>query len=224
MNHSGFSGSLVASSTIGVPASPVPPRQELINRARERELELALRELRKDYADLRAALFEAAEVYRRLCAPRMVLHGDFEIASETFAARHLPGDFISIEEHGDSAILALGDISGKGLAAGMWTPLLLGLLAIHIEASAEPQAIVAGVNRDLCRMSIGSPLASLFLAKLDRVTGTLEYCSAGHPPALLLARRTDNLNRFPTEGRFSASFLKPPSSEAGRSCRPEMYG
>jgi serine phosphatase RsbU (regulator of sigma subunit) len=30
------------------------------------------------------------------------------------------------------------------------------------------------------------PLASLFVARLDPSTGKLEYCSAGHPPALLL--------------------------------------
>src|SRR5919201_5269641 len=30
------------------------------------------------------------------------------------------------------------------------------------------------------------PLASLFLAKLDPFRGTLDYCSAGHPPAFLL--------------------------------------
>jgi sigma-B regulation protein RsbU (phosphoserine phosphatase) len=35
-------------------------------------------------------------------------------------------------------------------------------------------------------MSLVAPLASLFLAKLDANTGLLDYCSAGHPPALLL--------------------------------------
>ena len=30
------------------------------------------------------------------------------------------------------------------------------------------------------------PLASLFLAGLDPTSGRLDYCSAGHPPALLL--------------------------------------
>jgi sigma-B regulation protein RsbU (phosphoserine phosphatase) len=35
-------------------------------------------------------------------------------------------------------------------------------------------------------MSSVAPLASLFLARLDPVSEKLEYCSAGHPPALLL--------------------------------------
>lgn len=185
MSHSGFSGGLAA--TLAADVQPLrPPRPRSRRQTRRQELELKLAALERDYADLHAALFEASQVYRRLCAPGMIRHGDFEIASETFAARHLPGDFFTVEEADESVMLALGDISGKGLAAGMWITLLLGLIGSHSAASAEPQTIVRGVNRDLCRMSFGAPLASLFLARLDTATGMLGYCSAGHPPALLL--------------------------------------
>lgn len=51
---------------------------------------------------------------------------------------------------------------------------------------SSPEGIVAGVNRDLCLLTSFMPLASLFLAKLDPATGLVSYCSAGHPPALLL--------------------------------------
>jgi serine phosphatase RsbU (regulator of sigma subunit) len=152
--------------------------------ARHRELKLKLAMLEKQYGDLHAALFEAAQVHRRLCAPRLVRYGDFEIASEIFAVRYLPGDFFTIEETSGGLILALGDVCGKGLAAGMWTPCLVGLVRAHATASSEPHAIVAGVNREFCRMH--APLTSLFMARLDRASDTVEYCSAGHPPALLL--------------------------------------
>src|SRR5262249_9664258 len=150
------------------------------------ELELKLAELRKDYADLHGGLFEASQVYRRLCAPNLVRHGEFEIASETVAARHVPGDFFSIDHNDRDAMPALGDRRGQGLAAGMWITLLLGLLGIHRDADSDPASIVAGMNRDLFRALIGAPLSSLFLARLDSETGRLDYCSAGHPPALLL--------------------------------------
>ncbi len=156
------------------------------NQATVQELELKLAELRVNYADLLSALFEAAQVYRRLCAPSLVRHGDFEIASEVFAVRHLPGDFFTVAEACDGVVLALGDITGKGVAAGMWTTLLVGLVGMQTAENADPQAIVTGVNRDLCRLSPVAPLASLFLARLDPATGKLEYSSAGHPPALLL--------------------------------------
>src|SRR4029453_15328623 len=82
-----------------------PPRQKSGSRARQRELELTLAVLQKDYADLYTALFEAAQVHRRLCAPRLVRHGDFEIASEIFAVRYLPGDFFTLEETSGGTIL-----------------------------------------------------------------------------------------------------------------------
>ena len=40
-------------------------------------------------------------------------------------------------------------------------------------------------------MPLTMSLASLFLSRLDPVTGILEYCSAGHPPALLLRANGD---------------------------------
>src|SRR4026207_851512 len=130
MSQSLSSGALAAGLAVDVGRSALPYRR-LGEAPHEEDLELKLAELRRDYADLHTSLFEASQVYRRLCAPRLVRHGNFEIASETFAARHVPGDFFRIEETGDDALLALGDISGKGLAAGMWTTLLLGLLDIH---------------------------------------------------------------------------------------------
>ena len=185
MSHSGFDGGLATRHALDVHA-PMLPARNSDDRARQLELEQKLAALRKDYTDLHAALIEAAQVHRRLCAPRLVRYGNFEIASETFAVRHVPGDFFTIEETSSGPILALSDICGKGLAAGMWITHLVGLIGSHTAASAEPETIVGGVNRDLCRISMVAPLASLFLAKLDVPAGKLEYCSAGHPPALLL--------------------------------------
>jgi sigma-B regulation protein RsbU (phosphoserine phosphatase) len=144
--------------------------------------------LQKDYVELHTAIFEAAQVHRRLCAPRLLRYQDFEIASEIFAVRHLPGDFFTVKQSDDAVVMALGDICGKGLAAGMWTTHLVGLVSRYAAVTSQPETIVAGVNRDLCRMGSSAALASLFLARLDPVSGRLDYCSAGHPPAMLLRR------------------------------------
>jgi sigma-B regulation protein RsbU (phosphoserine phosphatase) len=135
---------------------------------------------------LEQAIFEAAQVHRRLCAPTLVRHGAFDVASEIFAVRHLPGDFFSVEETREGLVIALGDIGGKGLAAGMWVTHLIGLIRTHTAANSDPEAIVTGVNRDIARLSAVEPLSSLFVARLDSRVDTLDYCSAGHPPALLL--------------------------------------
>jgi serine phosphatase RsbU (regulator of sigma subunit) len=136
--------------------------------------------------ELQQAMFEAAQVHRRLCAPRLVRHGAFDVASEIFAVRHLPGDFFSVEETRDGLVFALGDIGGKGLAAGMWVTHLVGLIRTHTAANSDPESIVAGVNRDIARLSAVEPLSTMFVARLDSRSGILDYCSAGHPPALHL--------------------------------------
>ena len=148
-----------------------------------------LHHLRSSAAKLESfqqAMFEAAQVHRRLCAPRLVRHGAFDVASEIFAVRHLPGDFFSVGETREGLVLALGDIGGKGLAAGMWVTHLIGLIRTHTAANTDPEVIVAGVNRDIARLSPVEPLSSLFVARLDSRSGILDYCSAGHPPALHL--------------------------------------
>jgi sigma-B regulation protein RsbU (phosphoserine phosphatase) len=136
--------------------------------------------------ELQQAMFEAAQVHRRLCAPRLVRHGAFDVASEIFAVRHLPGDFFSVEETRDGLVFALGDIGGKGLAAGMWVTHLVGLIRTHTAANSDPESIVAGVNRDIARLAAVEPLSTMFVARLDSRSGILDYCSAGHPPALHL--------------------------------------
>jgi len=147
-----------------------------------------LEKLQQDYAELSTAIFEAAQVHRKLCAPSLVRQGAFEVASEIFAVRHLPGDFFSVEETPDGLVLALGDIGGKGLAAGMWVTHLIGLLRTHAAMSSDPEAIVAAINRDIARLASVEPLSTLFVARLNTNSGQVDYCSAGHPPALLLRR------------------------------------
>jgi serine phosphatase RsbU (regulator of sigma subunit) len=183
MSQAGFNAALAPRRALEVTASP---RRRTIAREPRQNLEVKLAALQRDYADLHTAIFEAAQVHRRLCAPRQLRYEDLEIASEIFAVRHLPGDFFTVEETSDGVILTLGDICGKGLAAGMWTTHLVGLVRAHTARTSAVEEIVSSVNRDVCLMPNLRPLASLFLVNLDPTTGRLDYCSAGHPPAFLL--------------------------------------
>ena len=162
---------------------PVPAVSDEVDLLRQFEDKIAV--LQRQYAELNTAIFEAAQVHRRLCAPSSVHYEPFNIASEIFAVRHLPGDFFTVHETDEGLVLALGDIGGKGLAAGMWVSHFAGLIRSHTAANSSPETIVAGVNRDLARLS-AAPLSSLFVGRLNSGSGTLDYCSAGHPPALLL--------------------------------------
>jgi serine phosphatase RsbU (regulator of sigma subunit) len=181
----------VAALTAGlIPRRAVATRAAVSHPTKEQkqllDLEFKLETLQQQYAELNTAIFQAAQVHRRLCAPSLLHYGAFDIASEIFAVRHLPGDFFTVEETSEGMVLALGDIGGKGLAAGMWVSHLVGLIRTYTAKNSSPEMIVAGVNRDYARLSSVAPLSSMFVARLDRHSGRLDYCSAGHPPALLL--------------------------------------
>jgi serine phosphatase RsbU (regulator of sigma subunit) len=184
MSQSAFNSGRGSLQPLNVRAYRLPPQRS--TKPSRQELEQRLAVLQKEYAELHTEIFEATQVHRRLCAPRLVRQGNFEIASEIFAVRHLPGDFFTVAETNSGVVLALGDICGKGLAAGMWTTHLVGLTGARMAVTSEPAAVAAGVNRDICLMKSIVPLASLFLARLDPATGMVKYCSAGHPPAFLL--------------------------------------
>ncbi|HYK90146.1 MAG TPA: PP2C family protein-serine/threonine phosphatase [Acidobacteriota bacterium] len=211
MRHSGLS----ARRVVDIRAVP-PQRSDPGSRARCRELERKIAALQVEYTHLQSAIFEGAQLHRRLCAPHLVHQGGFAIASEIFAVRSLPGDFFTIikAKAGDGIVLALGDICGKGLTAAMWATYLVGLVGAHATTSLDPQVIVTGVNLEVCRMSSVAPQATLFLARLDTATGRLDYCNAGHPPSLLL--RADGQLETLSEGGTLLGAMPEASYDTGR--------
>jgi serine phosphatase RsbU (regulator of sigma subunit) len=155
--------------------------------------------LRRDQAKLQQAIFEAAQVQRRLCAPRELDWGEFEIAGEIFPVRHLSGDFFKVMELRSALGLALGDIAGKGLTAGIWQAHVMGLIQRSARKHSDPAEAVAEVNRELCHGDGEPPLTALFFARIDPLTNQLIYCNAGLPAPLLL-RDNKTLERLEEGG------------------------
>src|SRR5467141_4701850 len=145
-----------------------------------------LDEARREQAKLQQAVYEAAQVQRRLCAPRELVWGEFEIAGEIFPVRHLSGDFFKVMELDSALGLTVGDIAGKGLSAGIWQDHLMGLIRRCARLHSDPAAAVAEVNEELCQDQDEPPIAALFFARLDPKENELVYCNAGLPAPLLL--------------------------------------
>src|SRR6266566_5093884 len=67
--------------------------------------------VRREQAKLQQAIYEAAQVQRRLCAPRELVWGEFEIAGEIFPVRHLSGDFFKVMQLDSALGLAVGAVA-----------------------------------------------------------------------------------------------------------------
>src|ERR1700730_11093450 len=109
--------------------------------------------VRREQAKLQQAIYEAAQVQRKLCAPRELVWGEFEIAGEIFPVRHLSGDFFKVMELDSALGLTVGDIAGKGLSAGIWQAHLMGLIQRGARRHSDAAAAVSVVQRHRCLSS-----------------------------------------------------------------------
>src|SRR5215471_20138792 len=129
-------------------AAPISAEDQ---RERIRALEEELAGVRREQAAMQRSLFEAAQIQRRLCAPRQLDSSGFQIAGEIFPVRHLSGDFFKVFELGGSSLgIVVGDIAGKGLSAGIWMPHLLSLIHSCAQRHPDPAVAIAAANRELC--------------------------------------------------------------------------
>jgi len=190
-----------AISHVGLPQPTVQPSLLSLREELDRE--------RREYAKLQQAVFEAAQIQRVLCAPRELISGDYEIAGEIFPVRHLSGDFFKVMELDGLLAIAVGDIAGKGLTAGIWLTHLLSLVQRAGRTFSDPARAVADVNRQLCKEQSEPPLTALFFAMLNPCTGELYYTNAGLPAPLLLRASRAGVERLDIGGPMLGAIENP---------------
>ena len=101
--------------------------------------------------------------------------------------RALGGDFYDFMplSH-DRLALAIGDASGKGLAAAlMISNVQSSLRTAATFVGDDGPAVLAAVNRQVHAASLADRYATLFYGVFDGATRTLEYVNAGHNPPMV---------------------------------------
>jgi hypothetical protein len=102
----------------------------------------------------------------------------FEITSIYNPASEISGDFFQvIPLEGDSVLIAIGDVSGKGLPAALMVSLLVGTLGTYTETLTDPAEVLAGLNRRIHGRSGGFTTCLILRADPN---GTLSIANAGH--------------------------------------------
>lgn len=132
----------------------------------------------------------AATVAQTLLLPRALpaIPG-FDCAARTVAARGVGGDFFLAQPlTAERSVLALGDVSGKGMSAGLVASSLqarIETVARHRPGSAAD--VVSEVNRTLCATLDAQRFATLVYVEIEADTGRLLIVNAGHPAVLVLS-------------------------------------
>ncbi len=104
--------------------------------------------------------------------------------------RALGGDCYSFIPLGANRLgLAIGDASGKGLAAAlMISNVQSSLRTAALFTGNDPAAVLRVVNRQVYASSLEDRYATLFYGVFDEATCQLRYVNAGHNPPIVIRR------------------------------------
>jgi sigma-B regulation protein RsbU (phosphoserine phosphatase) len=118
-------------------------------------------------------------------------------------------DLVTLPGEENGLLFAVGDVSGKGVAASM---LMSHLHAVFHSLASFDQSVghlMDGANRLLCESTMSTHFATLVFGKANK-DGKVEVCNAGHLAPLLL--HGDEIISLETTGLPAGIFCQTPYS------------
>jgi serine phosphatase RsbU (regulator of sigma subunit) len=181
-----------------------------IHRTENREmaqLSSALNEMSRGLQDrmkLRHALDLAMEVQQSLLpaeTPRVI---GLDIAARSKYCDQTGGDYydyLAVEGMSpDSLMIALGDVTGHGIAAAMLMATARGVLRSQVKSEGSLGKLLTHVNQLFCADTSGDRFMTMFLAIIDTGTMSMRWASAGHDHPLIYDPDSGLLTELDSEG------------------------
>lgn len=118
----------------------------------------------------------------------------FDLWSRVRPAKTVGGDLYTCLESGNKLVIAVGDVSDKGVPAALFMAKAMGLLQQMAIPGNLPTQAMAEVNNALEQGNDNCMFLTLFLGVLDLDSGELLFGSGGHtPPSLVRDGQTSIL-------------------------------
>jgi hypothetical protein len=142
-----------------------------------RRLVVSLREQRRMALDVK----QAQEVQKVILPEARTQVTGLAIESVYRPAREVGGDFFQVIAHptDGSVLIVAGDVTGKGLQAGMLVALLVGAIRSTADFTTDPQQVLRALNQRL--MGRGEAHATCLALRID-ADGESVLANAGHLP------------------------------------------
>ncbi len=132
----------------------------------------------------------AEQVQKRFLPQEVPTIAGYEFFADYKATYEVGGDYYDfIPLPGDRLAIALGDVSGKGVAAALMMAKFTGDARYCISTKNEPSQAADALNLLLYETSLEERFITLCLGVLDLAAHRFTFTSAGHPPVLV--RRAD---------------------------------
>ena len=121
---------------------------------------------------------------------------EYLVAAEDTAAG---GDWFDALALGDRLVLVVGDVVGHGVEAAAVMSQLRTALRMQITAGRTIVEALEAVDR-FHEQVPGSKSATICIGSLDFATGEFQYCTAGHPPPLVVTADAESRYVEPSGG------------------------
>jgi sigma-B regulation protein RsbU (phosphoserine phosphatase) len=141
---------------------------------------------RIEAAELRRDLALGAEIQRSLLPQAAPRFAGIQLAAECRPAQMVGGDGFDYNEHAGGLDVAIADVSGHGVAAGLLMSSFLGMVRSLDLASLTPAELAEKANRRICReVGLSGQFISAVYARIAPGGRRLRYAMLGHPAPLL---------------------------------------
>jgi hypothetical protein len=164
--------------------------------------------LRRAEAERQAAALErqqlelARDLQQRLLPPAPVESDLYRVSARNVPATYVAGDFYDvIPLQSGGVLIAVADVAGKGVAAGLVMATIKGMLPLLIVENPDPAALIRQINRRIARQLTRRQFVAIVVAVVAP-NGRIAIANAGMPDPLHVASRADPLivpgPRYPT--------------------------
>jgi len=151
-----------------------------VESARLAEVEQAERIMKRD-------LTQAAEIQRGILPETAPKVPGLQLAGFNAPCRTVGGDYYGFVSYPSGRVgLALGDVSGKGMAAALMVMAFEARLRVLVEDTENPATLVVRLNKITCANCPSNRFITFFFSVLDPATGNLSFANAGHNPPIVV--------------------------------------
>jgi hypothetical protein len=132
----------------------------------------------------KAEIEQARQVQHVLIPEHLPKIPGLAIESEYRPAREVGGDFFQIlpRQYDGSVLIVVGDVTGKGLQAGMLVALIVGAIRTAVQYHSDPLILMNRMNDRLCDRGKASATCLILQITSD---GQVTMANAGHLPPYL---------------------------------------
>ena len=141
----------------------------------------------------------ARDIQKNLLPKRIPEYSNFEIAAFNLSSKQVGGDYFDIISLSEKDFLvAIGDVSGKGVPAALLMANLQAFLRISSKHGMQLNEATSLINDLITENTSDGKFITFFWAIFDNQNKKINYINAGHNPPLLV--RNGNIRKLDKGG------------------------